>query len=241
MTPTRSGKADIASIPAVRPESFPTGNNRNIPVSIQELVYGGKATGVGTSSKSLDRHNEIISSSGEVHGPRKDRGSSEGLDTHVLQRTSPTDKSLVENQSIFSEDQKKKLAQEKDKSPVEAAQVSKSKNTPQQVPKEGQEKPKEQSEGKEKGKAQVEQALPTEIQNSKEREDSHGQCVQYGRNSDGIPKQGGGKNQPIISKEIDIIKILNHFETCNKEILANLNNSEYIQQKLGREILQVKE
>ncbi|MBW0568613.1 hypothetical protein O181_108328 [Austropuccinia psidii MF-1] len=91
-----SPEADITAIPVFRTESFPTGNNRNIPVSIQELVYGGKESGVGTSSKSLDRHNELISSSEEVHGPRKDRGSPEGLDTHVLKRTSPKDKSLVE-------------------------------------------------------------------------------------------------------------------------------------------------
>ncbi|MBW0572470.1 hypothetical protein O181_112185 [Austropuccinia psidii MF-1] len=90
-----SPEADITAIPVVRPESFPTGNNINIPVSIQELVYGGKAAGVGTYAKSLDRHNELISSSEKVHRPRKDRRSSEGLDTHVLQRTSATDKSLV--------------------------------------------------------------------------------------------------------------------------------------------------
>ncbi|MBW0576356.1 hypothetical protein O181_116071 [Austropuccinia psidii MF-1] len=41
----------------------------------------------------------INSSSGEeVDGARKDRGTSEELDTHVLQRTSPTDKILVEKQ-----------------------------------------------------------------------------------------------------------------------------------------------
>ncbi|MBW0539017.1 hypothetical protein O181_078732 [Austropuccinia psidii MF-1] len=74
----------------------PKGNNGNIPVSIQELVYGGKAAGVGSSSKPLDRHNELISSSDKVHGPRKDRGFSEGLETHVLKRTSPTDKILVQ-------------------------------------------------------------------------------------------------------------------------------------------------
>ncbi|MBW0593990.1 hypothetical protein O181_133705 [Austropuccinia psidii MF-1] len=91
-----SPEADITPIPVVRPKSFPTGKNRNIPVLIKELVYGGKAAGKGTSAKSLDRNNELISSSEEVHGPRKDRGSCEGLDTHVLQRTSPTDKSLVE-------------------------------------------------------------------------------------------------------------------------------------------------
>ncbi|MBW0488356.1 hypothetical protein O181_028071 [Austropuccinia psidii MF-1] len=111
--------------------------------------------------------------------------------------------------------------------------------------KQGKENPKEQSEGKAKGKgkgkAQVEQALPTELQNSQEREDSHGQCVQFGKNSDEIQTQGGGNNEPILSKEIKLVKLLNHSETCSKEILAQLNNSEYIKQKLGREILQVKE
>ncbi|MBW0520866.1 hypothetical protein O181_060581, partial [Austropuccinia psidii MF-1] len=91
-----SPEADMTAIPVVQPESFPTGNNRNMQFSIKELVYGGKAVGVENSSKSLDRHNELISSSEEAYGPRKERGSSEGLDTHFLQRTSPTDKSLVE-------------------------------------------------------------------------------------------------------------------------------------------------
>ncbi|MBW0581942.1 hypothetical protein O181_121657 [Austropuccinia psidii MF-1] len=91
-----STEADITSISVVIPESLSTGNNRDIPVSVQELVYGGKAARVGNSPKSLDRHHELISSSEEVHGARKNRGTSEGLDTHVLQRKSPTDKSLVE-------------------------------------------------------------------------------------------------------------------------------------------------
>ncbi|MBW0529430.1 hypothetical protein O181_069145 [Austropuccinia psidii MF-1] len=91
-----SSEADITAIPVVRPESFPAGNSRDIPVSIQELVYGGKAAGVGTSAKSLDRHNEVLSSSEEVHWPRKERRTSERLDTHVLQGTIPKDKSLVE-------------------------------------------------------------------------------------------------------------------------------------------------
>ncbi|MBW0562069.1 hypothetical protein O181_101784 [Austropuccinia psidii MF-1] len=65
-------------------------------VSGQELVYGFKAAGVGTSAKSLDRHHELISSSEEAHQSRKHRRTSEGLDTHVLQGTSPTDQRLVE-------------------------------------------------------------------------------------------------------------------------------------------------
>ncbi|MBW0534565.1 hypothetical protein O181_074280 [Austropuccinia psidii MF-1] len=93
-----SPEANTTPIPLFRPESFPTGSNRDIPVSVQELVYGGKAEGVGPSAKSLHRHNEVLSSSEEFHGPRKDRRTSEGLDTHVLQGTSPTDTSLVQNQ-----------------------------------------------------------------------------------------------------------------------------------------------
>ncbi|MBW0586781.1 hypothetical protein O181_126496 [Austropuccinia psidii MF-1] len=134
-------------------------------------------------------------------------------------------KALLKNQSMVSEAKKKKLAQGKDNSPVEAPQAFKSKNPPQKVPKKGQENPKEQSAGQEKGKGkgqvQVEQALPEERQNSQEREDSHGKCVQYGKNSDGIQKEGGGKNEPILSKEIDVVKLLNHFETCNKEIIES--------------------
>ncbi|MBW0480082.1 hypothetical protein O181_019797 [Austropuccinia psidii MF-1] len=71
-----------------------TGSNRDIPVSVKELVHGGKETGVGASAKSFYRHNELLSSSEEVHVPRKDRSNSE-RHAHFLQGTSPTDKSLV--------------------------------------------------------------------------------------------------------------------------------------------------
>ncbi|MBW0585457.1 hypothetical protein O181_125172 [Austropuccinia psidii MF-1] len=60
-----------------------------------------KTERMGTSSKSLDRNNELISSSEEVNGPRKYRRPSEGLETHVLQRKSPTDKSWVAKPKYF--------------------------------------------------------------------------------------------------------------------------------------------
>ncbi|MBW0493654.1 hypothetical protein O181_033369 [Austropuccinia psidii MF-1] len=112
-----SPEADITAIHVIRPEPFPTGNNRNIPGSIQELVYGGKAAEVETSSKSLDRKNELISSSKEVHGLRKDRGSSEGLDTHVLQRTSPADKSLAEKPKRVVRGQEEEVGPRKGQQP----------------------------------------------------------------------------------------------------------------------------
>ncbi|MBW0575952.1 hypothetical protein O181_115667 [Austropuccinia psidii MF-1] len=150
-----SPEADIMAIPVVRLESIPTGSNRDIPVSVQELVYGCKEAGVGTSSKSLDKQNELLSSSEEVHGPRKDRRTSEGLETHVLQGTSPTDKTWLKNQSMLSEDQKKKLSQGKDKRSVESPQASKSKSPPQQVPNKDKPIPKINQKGTQKEKVKA--------------------------------------------------------------------------------------
>ncbi|MBW0562556.1 hypothetical protein O181_102271 [Austropuccinia psidii MF-1] len=94
-------ESDISAIPVVRPELFPIGNNRDIPVSVEELVYGSKTEGMRTSAKALDGKKELLSSSEEFHVPRKDRGPSEGLGTRVLQRKSPIDKSLVEKPKQF--------------------------------------------------------------------------------------------------------------------------------------------
>ncbi|MBW0534914.1 hypothetical protein O181_074629 [Austropuccinia psidii MF-1] len=234
-----SPEADITAIPVVRPESFPTGNNRTIPVSIQELVYGSKAAGVGTSSKSLDRHNKLISSSEEVHGPRKYRGFFEGFDTHVLQRTTPKDKTLVENPKHVFKGSEEEFGPRRGGQPSGSSPSLLKQNPASKSANQGKATPKEQSEGKAEGKRKG-KALPTELQNLQEREEIHGQCVKYGKKSDGIQKQGGGKNEPILFKEIKLLKIVNHFETFNKEILAKLDNSEYIQQTFCREILQVK-
>ncbi|MBW0495917.1 hypothetical protein O181_035632 [Austropuccinia psidii MF-1] len=70
-TLNKGPEADITSIADYTLESLSTGNNRDIPVSVQELVYGSKTARVGTSPKSLDRHHELISSSEEVHGTNK--------------------------------------------------------------------------------------------------------------------------------------------------------------------------
>ncbi|MBW0547597.1 hypothetical protein O181_087312 [Austropuccinia psidii MF-1] len=219
-------EADITAIAVVRPESLSTGNNRDIPVSVQQLVYGGNVARVGAS-------------------PKKDRGTSEGLDTHVLQRTSPTDKSLVEKQKHVIRGPEEEVGPRQGKQPSGCSpsihkqiSASTSAKKAQANPKDQQE---EQAKGKGKGKAQVEQALPAELQDFQEREDSHGQCIQYGKSSDGIQKQGRGKIGPIFSKEVDLVKLVNQIETCNKEIITKLKTSEYIQHKLDNEILQVKE
>ncbi|MBW0542552.1 hypothetical protein O181_082267 [Austropuccinia psidii MF-1] len=214
-----------ASTSSQRPESVSTGNNRDIPVSVQELVYGSKTARVETSPKALDRHHKLISSSEEVHGTRKYRGTSEGLDTHVLQRTIPTDKILVEKPIHVIRGPEEEVGPRKGQQPSGSSpSLHKQKSTSTSAQ-----------------QAQVEQALPTELQDFQEREYSHGQCVQYGKNSDGVQKKGRGKIEQIFSKKVDLVKLVNQIETCNKETITKLKLFEYIQQKLGNEILQVKE
>ncbi|MBW0504384.1 hypothetical protein O181_044099 [Austropuccinia psidii MF-1] len=192
-----SPEADITAVPVFRPELFPAGSNRNIPVSVQSLVYGSKAAGMGTSSKSLDRHNELLSPSEYFHGATKERRTSEGLDTHVFQGTIPADNSLVEKPMHVVRGPEEKVGPMKEQQPSGSClSLQKQKYTSTSV-KKGQENPKEksegQAEGKGKGKIQVEQALPTELQKPQEGDNSHGQFVQYGKNCDGIQKQGRGK------------------------------------------------
>ncbi|MBW0462198.1 hypothetical protein O181_001913 [Austropuccinia psidii MF-1] len=91
----------MTAILVIRPESFPTGNSGDITVSVQEVVYGVKEAGVGTSSNPLHMHNELLYSSEEFHGPRKESRPSKGLETHIFQRTSKKDKSLVEKTKHF--------------------------------------------------------------------------------------------------------------------------------------------
>ncbi|MBW0533164.1 hypothetical protein O181_072879 [Austropuccinia psidii MF-1] len=172
------------------------------------MVYGSKTERVGTSLKSLDRNHELISSSEEVHGARKYRGTSEGFDTLFLQRKSPTDKSLVEKPKHVIRGTEEEVGPRKEKQPSGSSPSLHKQNSASTSAKQSQGNPKDQPERQGKGKAQVEQALPTELQDSQEKEDSHRQCVQYGKNSNGIQKQGRGKIESIFSKEVDLIKLV---------------------------------
>ncbi|MBW0526250.1 hypothetical protein O181_065965 [Austropuccinia psidii MF-1] len=210
-----------------------------------DTLIEGKESEINAIAVSLDRYNELSSSSEEFHGPRKYRRTSEGLDTHVFQGTSPTDKSLVETPKHVVRGPEEEVGPRKGQHPSGSSPSLQKQKSASKSAKQGQANPKEKSEGqakgKGKGKIQVEQALPTELQNSQKGEDIHVQCVQNGKNSDGIQKQGGEKIEPSFCKKLDLEKLVTHFETCNKEVLANCRNFWYIQQKLAREIFQVKE
>ncbi|MBW0499895.1 hypothetical protein O181_039610 [Austropuccinia psidii MF-1] len=145
-------KSYPTAISVVRPDSLSTGNNRDIPVPVQELVYGSKTARVGTSPKSLDRNHELISSSEEIHGARKDRRTSKGLDTHFLQRKGPKDKILVENPKHVIRGPEEEAGPREGKQPGGSSPSLHKQNSASTSAKQAQENPKDQQEGKEKGK-----------------------------------------------------------------------------------------
>ncbi|MBW0541378.1 hypothetical protein O181_081093 [Austropuccinia psidii MF-1] len=175
---------------SVRPESFSTGNNRDIPVSVQEQVYGRKTARVETSPKSLDRHHELISSSEEVHAARKDRGTSERpIRRNWLKERKTAQWKLPKPPKAKVHLNSCQTSPRSPQRPTRRARSSPSlhkKNSASTSAQKAQENPKDQQEGQAKGETHVEQALPADLKDSPEIEDSHGQSVQYGKNSYGI-------------------------------------------------------
>ncbi|MBW0516948.1 hypothetical protein O181_056663 [Austropuccinia psidii MF-1] len=150
-----SPEADITAIVVVRPELLSTGNNRHIPVSVQELVYGSKTETVGTSPKSLDKNHELIASSEEAHGARKYRRTSEGLDTHFLQRPSPTDKSLVEKPKHVIRGPKEEVGPREGKQPSQSSPSIHKQKSASISAKQPKKTPKTNQKGKQKAKGKA--------------------------------------------------------------------------------------
>ncbi|MBW0533475.1 hypothetical protein O181_073190 [Austropuccinia psidii MF-1] len=108
--------------------------------------------------------NELIYSSEEVLEPRK-----AWAPMSVIGQVQQI-KAWLKKKKSLSEDQKQ-LAQRKEKKPCGSSSSLHKKQHPSKSTTHRQEIPKEQPEGKEKGKAQFEEALPSEVQNFKERKD----------------------------------------------------------------------
>ncbi|MBW0585436.1 hypothetical protein O181_125151 [Austropuccinia psidii MF-1] len=135
----------------------------------------------------------------------------QGEDHKTLRRLEPLSykdkvkkiKNLLKKQSLLSIDQKKELemtpALETD-APV-ASTSSRSVQGQAQRTSEEEERSQEPSR-QGKRQSQLEQTLPTRVQDCQIGAFSHGQCIQHGQNSDGIHSQGAGKDGQDISMQI---------------------------------------
>ncbi|MBW0524894.1 hypothetical protein O181_064609 [Austropuccinia psidii MF-1] len=155
-----STEADINAISAVRPEPFPTGNNRDIPVSVEELSYGRKETVVELLPSLWIGKMSSYLQVNTFMGPGKTEDLLKGLTPMYCKGQVQQIKALLKNQSILSEDQNKELAQGKDNSPVEAPQASTSNNLPKKVPKKENHAPKNNQKGKKKAKSKWNKPYP---------------------------------------------------------------------------------
>ncbi|MBW0512569.1 hypothetical protein O181_052284 [Austropuccinia psidii MF-1] len=100
-------------------------------------------------------HNELSSSNEEVHGPRKDRRTSEGLDTHVLQGTSPTYKSLVEKPKHVVRGREEEVGPRKGQQPSGSSPGLQKQKTASTSAKQGQKNTKRNQKGKQKAKGKA--------------------------------------------------------------------------------------
>ncbi|MBW0479552.1 hypothetical protein O181_019267 [Austropuccinia psidii MF-1] len=77
-------EGDITGITVVRSGRIQTSISRDVPVLVQEMVFGRKEEGMRASSQILDKEKELLPSSEDVLGARKHTKASEILETHVL-------------------------------------------------------------------------------------------------------------------------------------------------------------
>ncbi|MBW0568710.1 hypothetical protein O181_108425 [Austropuccinia psidii MF-1] len=105
----------------------PKGNNRDIPVSVQQLVYGGKGARVGTSPKYWIGNMNSYLQVKKFMGPEKTEELLRGWTPMSYKGQVQPIKSWLKNQGMLSEDQKKKLAQGKAKILIKKFQTSQSK------------------------------------------------------------------------------------------------------------------
>ncbi|MBW0568108.1 hypothetical protein O181_107823 [Austropuccinia psidii MF-1] len=154
-------------------------------------------------------------------------------------------KAWLKDQSMLSEDQKKKLAQGNENSQVEAPQASIRKAAPQQVPNKPKRTPKinQKAKQKEKGKAKPKWNKPY-WQNHripKKERTAMDNVFNMARTLMELKNNEEERLNQSFSKEVDLVKLVNQIETCNKEIITKVQTFEYIQQKLGNELLLLKE
>ncbi|MBW0541171.1 hypothetical protein O181_080886 [Austropuccinia psidii MF-1] len=117
---------------------------------------------MGTSSKPLDRDNELIYLKEEALGPRKDPVASEGMDTNVLEGTGPKDQILVEKQKNFVRGSEERVGPNKGKHTCGSSSGIKNQEYTSKSTKNRKASLKEKPEGK--GKVHMEQTLPPDIQ-----------------------------------------------------------------------------
>ncbi|MBW0473349.1 hypothetical protein O181_013064 [Austropuccinia psidii MF-1] len=125
-------------------------------------------------------------------------------------------KSWLKNQSILSKDQKKKLDQGKDNSPVEVPQASTSKNLPQQATNKDKKAPKSNQKDKKKPNSKWNRPYPQNYRIPKNEKTAMENVLNMARALIEFKNKEEERMNQSFPEKIDFVKLVTHFETFNK-------------------------
>ncbi|MBW0542371.1 hypothetical protein O181_082086 [Austropuccinia psidii MF-1] len=187
---------------------------------IQKLVQRSQRRGVGNMPKPLAGGHELLLTHQELSGSGEDHRTLRRLEPIVLQRQGKKDKELVEEPKSLIHRPEEGAGNDSsfgDRRPSGVYQLQTSSRSVQRQAQRTSEETERSKEPSRKGKrqSQLEQTLPTRVQDSQIGAFSCGQCVQYGKDSHGIYSQGAGKDEQNISTQI-IDEI--HFVQSNSDV-----------------------
>ncbi|MBW0550746.1 hypothetical protein O181_090461 [Austropuccinia psidii MF-1] len=191
---------DVSSEPELiegnflRDEPLSSGSHRNISVPIQKLVQSSKQRGVGNMPKPLAGGHELLLKHQELSGSGEDQRTLRRVEPTVLQRKGKKDKELVEEPKSFICRPEEGIGN--DPSGIYQLQTSsRSIQREAQRTSQEEERPQEPS-GQGKKKSELEQTLPTRVQDPQIGAFSHGQ------DSYGIHSKRAGKDEQDFSLQI---------------------------------------
>ncbi|MBW0581164.1 hypothetical protein O181_120879 [Austropuccinia psidii MF-1] len=170
--------------------------------------------------KPLAGGHELLLTNQELSGSGKDHRALRRLEPIVFQRQGQEDKELVEELKSFIHRPEKRVGNDSrfgDRGPSGVYQLQTSSRSVQGQGQRtsGESEGSQEPSGQRKRQSLLAQTLPTGVQDPQIGAFSHGQCVQYGQNSDGIHSQRAGKDEQDFSTQIK--QQLNHVK-CSIDV-----------------------
>ncbi|MBW0539082.1 hypothetical protein O181_078797 [Austropuccinia psidii MF-1] len=190
-----------------RAEPLSSGSNRNSSMSIQKLVQRCQRRGVGNMPKPLAGGHELLLAHQERSGSGEDHSTLRRLEPIVLQRQSQKDKELVEKPKPFIHRPEEGVGNDSSFGDRRPGGVYHRQTSSRSVQGQDQRTSKETERSQEPSRqgqreSQLEQTLPTRVQDSQIGAFRSGQCLQYGQNSFGIRSQRAGKDEQDFCMQI---------------------------------------
>ncbi|MBW0590854.1 hypothetical protein O181_130569 [Austropuccinia psidii MF-1] len=191
----------------LRAEPFTSGRNRNISVPIKKMVQSHKRRGSGNMPKPLEGGHELLLTNQELSWSGEDHRTLRRVEPTVLKRKGQKDKELIEEPKSFIHRPEKGITNDSSFGERRSSGVYQLQTSSRSVQRQAQRTSKETERSQEPSRkvqrqSQLEQTLPTGVQDPQIGAFRTGQCLQYGQDCYGIHSQGAGKDEKDFSMQI---------------------------------------